>query len=228
MKRVVFVFWLICHIGGFVAASYGVLRGAFETTAIETGVLEPGVFQRGVFDDGLTWLQNRLVSLGVIVSLLPEERALTIQDRKWNAALAILGVVLVAFSIIFNLWHRWLERQDHADKKTRELQRASESDILNSQTSRGRDMVLEEWARVRKLYKACSAWLLIIRLLEWRKKRTYWYLWVGIAFYFILALIVFFVRDPVNKIRWLGLLIFYLSLFLFVRDKALVNTTLLK
>jgi len=137
MKRAVFILWLIFHIGGFVATSYGVLREAFSTTAIETGPFEPGVFEKGVVDDGLTRFQNFLVSVGGKLWLLPREKVLTIEDRKRNAALAIGRVFLIVLSIVFDLWHKWLtcergnphihHEQGSIHKKTRKLERTSKN-----------------------------------------------------------------------------------------------------
>jgi hypothetical protein len=49
-----------------------------------------------------------LVSLGTKLGLLPGDRALTITDRKQNAALAIAGVLLLGLSILFDLWYKYL------------------------------------------------------------------------------------------------------------------------
>jgi hypothetical protein len=106
VKKFIFIAWWCFQTLGFVFASYGVLRESFATTAIEAGVGLPGVFQRGVVEAGIDRVQEALVNIGLKSRLLPQSKELSLQDRKRNAAFAVLGVLLVSLSIILDLVYR--------------------------------------------------------------------------------------------------------------------------
>src|SRR2546428_252650 len=87
---------------GLWLASYGVLRESFANLAQEPGFGE-GRYGDGTFGGVLSWSEEFLVNLGTKVRFLPADRALTVTDRKRNAAWAIGGIALVALSMLFDL-----------------------------------------------------------------------------------------------------------------------------
>src|SRR2546430_13488062 len=95
--KLLFGLWLACQFVGFFLASYGVLRESFANLAQEPG------FGEGTLGGVLSWSEQFLVNLGTKVRLLPADRALTLTDRKRNAAWAIGGIALVALSMLFDL-----------------------------------------------------------------------------------------------------------------------------
>ena len=101
--------WLLTTVFGYVLASYGVLRESFANLARPLGFGE-GRFGEGPFGGSLTAAQDRLVRLGVRFRLLPGDRELTPNDRKRNAACAVLGVLLVGLSILLDVVLKGLER----------------------------------------------------------------------------------------------------------------------
>lgn len=105
MRKLVFTLWLLCTVSGFLLASYGVLRESFANLTQTRGFGE-GRFGEGPFGGGLTRVGEALITLGIKTGLLPSDRTLTLTDRKRNAALAIVGVILIGLSIIFDLIHR--------------------------------------------------------------------------------------------------------------------------
>jgi hypothetical protein len=103
----VFTAWFFSQAVGFLLVSYGLLRQSFAELAAKRGFGE-GRFGEGLFGGGLTALEERLVSFGKWVGLLPNDEALTLTDRKKNAARAIAGVVLVVSSFGLDLLARFL------------------------------------------------------------------------------------------------------------------------
>ena len=100
--KLLFGLWLACQFVGFFLASYGVLRESFANLAQERGFGE-GRYGEGTFGGVLSWSEQFLVNLGTKVRFLPADRALTLTDRKRNAAWAIGGIALVALSMLFDL-----------------------------------------------------------------------------------------------------------------------------
>ncbi|OLB18376.1 MAG: hypothetical protein AUH12_02465 [Gemmatimonadetes bacterium 13_2_20CM_69_8] len=100
--KLLFGLWLACQFVGFFLASYGVLRESFANLAQEPGFGE-GRYGEGTLGGVLSWSEQFLVNLGTKVRLLPADRALTLTDRKRNAAWAIGGIALVALSMLFDL-----------------------------------------------------------------------------------------------------------------------------
>ncbi len=105
----VFVLWLVTQVFGFGFASYGVLRAAFSDLSQPSGFGE-GRFGEGPFGGGLTRAEEFLVNVGTKIRLLPADRALTIIDKRRNAAFAVAGAALLGLSIVFDLWLRYLHR----------------------------------------------------------------------------------------------------------------------
>jgi hypothetical protein len=97
-----FGLWLACQFVGFFLASYGVLRESFANLAQERGFGE-GRYGEGTFGGVLSRSEQFLVNLGTKVRFLPADRALTLEDRKRNAAWAIGGITLIALSMLFDL-----------------------------------------------------------------------------------------------------------------------------
>lgn len=102
IQKFLFAAWVVCQIAGFVFASYGVLRESFADIAATTAFGE-GRFGEGPYGGGLTRLQEVVVKIGTAIRLLPPDQALTIADRKRNAAFAVVGVLLIGLSIILDL-----------------------------------------------------------------------------------------------------------------------------
>jgi len=100
--KLLFGLWLASQFVGFFLASYGVLRESFANLAQERGFGE-GRYGEGTFGGVLSWSEQFLVNLGTKVRFLPADRALTVTDRKRNAAWAIGGIALVALSMLFDL-----------------------------------------------------------------------------------------------------------------------------
>jgi len=100
--KLLFGGWLACQFVGFFLASYGVLRESFANLAQERGFGE-GRYGEGPFGGVLSWSEQFLVNLGTKVRFLPADRALTLTDRKRNAAWAIGGIALVALSMLLDL-----------------------------------------------------------------------------------------------------------------------------
>ena len=100
--QLLFGLWLASQFVGFFLASYGVLRESFANLAQEPGFAE-GRYGEGTFGGVLSWSEEFLVNLGTKVRFLPADRALTATNRKRNAAWAILGIALVALSMLFDL-----------------------------------------------------------------------------------------------------------------------------
>lgn len=109
LYKLVFALWVISQASGFVLASYGVLRESFANLAQQRGFGE-GRFGEGTYGGGPTRTEEFLLSVGIKTRLLPGDRALTITDRKRNAAWAIAGVLLLGASILFDLCLRYLSR----------------------------------------------------------------------------------------------------------------------
>src|SRR5439155_37212 len=85
--QLLFGLWLATQFVGFFLASYGVLRESFANLAQEPGFGE-GRYGEGTFGGVLSWSEEFLVNLGTKVRFLPADRALTVTDRKRNAAWA--------------------------------------------------------------------------------------------------------------------------------------------
>ncbi len=101
VRNIIFVAWVICHIGGFFLTSYGVLRESFSNVSTLSGFGEER-FGEGLWGGGLTKFENTVVSFGVKIGLLPADKILTLTDRKENAVYAMTGVLLIGFSIILD------------------------------------------------------------------------------------------------------------------------------
>lgn len=109
LYKLVFMLWLFSTVSGFVLTSYGVLRESFADLAQPRGFGE-GRYGEGTYGGGPTGLQEFLVNLGIKTGLLPGDQALTVTDKKNNAAAAVAGVVLLGLSILFDLWLKYLSR----------------------------------------------------------------------------------------------------------------------
>jgi|GEM_PF-5143379 len=107
VEHIIFFAWLFTHITGFCLASYGLLRESFKDLAAKRGFGE-GRYGEGPYGGGSTTAQKSLISIGKRLQLLPTDETLTITNRKKNAAMAILGVLLIACSIILDLVARAL------------------------------------------------------------------------------------------------------------------------
>lgn len=110
LRKALFMFWLVSQVSGFFLTSYGVLRESFADLAQPEGFGE-GRVGEGPFGGGLTNTEEFLVHFGVRVGLLPSDHSLAVTDRKRNAAWAILGVILLGFSILFDLGLRFVSRE---------------------------------------------------------------------------------------------------------------------
>ena len=110
VRKVLLVLWLISQISGFLFASYGVLRESFADMAQSRGFGE-GRFGEGANGGDVTKIQELLVVIGTRSGLLPDDRILTMTDRKRNASWAIAGVILIGFSIVFDLVLRFVRRE---------------------------------------------------------------------------------------------------------------------
>ena len=91
---------------GFLLAAYGLLRESFATLN-QSRPFGEGRFTEGAFGGAPTWLEALLVRLGVLLRLLPPDRALTLTDRKRNAALAIAGVLIGAVALAYEVCLSW-------------------------------------------------------------------------------------------------------------------------
>src|SRR5438094_5064000 len=105
LYKVIFVFWLVSQVSGFLLASYGVLRASFADLG-KIGFGED-LFGEGT-GGGPTKIQELLLNLGLKTGLLPADRTLTVTDKRRNAAWAIAGVALLGLSIVLDLWLRYL------------------------------------------------------------------------------------------------------------------------
>jgi len=101
MRTVARVFFALCLLCGFGLGSYGVLRESFADIANPADV---GVIGEARFDvnqlASLKWWENSLVGTGVALELLPTDRDHSAEDRRWNAACAIGGVLLLGIYIL--------------------------------------------------------------------------------------------------------------------------------
>jgi len=97
----------ILQLLGLLFASYGVLRESFANLAQARGYGE-GRYGEGTFGGGLTSVQEVLVTLGTKTGLLPTDQALTLTDRKRNAAWAIAGVFLAVLATLVDLCVRYV------------------------------------------------------------------------------------------------------------------------
>ncbi|HEY2805226.1 MAG TPA: hypothetical protein VGI92_05140 [Gemmatimonadales bacterium] len=83
---------------GLLLASYGVLRESFQTLAAGRPYGE-GRYGEGTYGGQPSRLTRFVVGAATAVGLLPGDRELTATDRKRNAALAVIGVVIGAGSL---------------------------------------------------------------------------------------------------------------------------------
>ncbi len=87
---------------GVLMASYGLIRESFARLAAPRPYGE-GRYGEGPYGGAPPPSIGRLVSFAVSARLLPRDGELTLTDQKRNAALAILGSVLVAISLVAEL-----------------------------------------------------------------------------------------------------------------------------
>lgn len=105
--QVVTAVWFVTQVVGFFLVSYGLLRQSFADLATKRGFGE-GRYDEGTYGGGLTAFEERLISFGKRVGLLPKDQALTLTDRKKNAALAIAGTIFIISSFGLDLVARFL------------------------------------------------------------------------------------------------------------------------
>ncbi len=102
LRKVLFFFWLVSLIAGFLFTSYGVLRESFAALAQQQGTDE-GRSGESQLGGDLGKIEQSVFSLGSKAGLLPSDRPLTMTDRKKNATSAVAGVVLLGLSILFDI-----------------------------------------------------------------------------------------------------------------------------
>ena len=79
---------------GLALTSYGLMRQSFADLAGHRPYGE-GRYGEGAFGGGPSGVARWLVSIGIRVHLLPSDQAITLEDRRRNAALAVAGVPLL-------------------------------------------------------------------------------------------------------------------------------------
>jgi hypothetical protein len=95
-----------CLVGGFWLGSYGVLRESFAefATPSGTGLGHGGLGHGGLGGGGLSALEQRAVAIGTSLGLLPAHGRLDGNDRRRNAAAAIVGFALLAVPTAREVW----------------------------------------------------------------------------------------------------------------------------
>ena len=91
---------------GFLLAAYGLFRQSFADLS-EPRPSGEGRYGEGTYGGGLTRFENALVRFGLLLRLLPPDRKLTTVDKKRNAALAIVGVLIGAVALGYEICLAW-------------------------------------------------------------------------------------------------------------------------
>ena len=99
----------VIGLAGFLLGARGVLGESFT----HLGAMRPygeGRYGEGPFGGQPAPRDDRLVRWAVAVRLLPADRAITIEDRRKNARLAIVGVVFGTAALVAQGLLDWLAR----------------------------------------------------------------------------------------------------------------------
>lgn len=90
------------QIAGTALMGYGLVRNGLALLA-EKRTYNEGRYGEGSYGGDLSGLESRLVSLGVWARLLPEDRQLTLTDRKRNTIVMLLGFAVLLMSMLLEL-----------------------------------------------------------------------------------------------------------------------------
>ena len=89
----------VAELLGVILGAYGVLRESFADLSV-VRPYDEGRYGEGPFGGQPTPADQRWIRLAVFLRLLPSDRSLTITDRRRNATMAIVGVVVLVVSML--------------------------------------------------------------------------------------------------------------------------------
>jgi hypothetical protein len=113
MKNVLLLLVSACELLGFIFTSYGLVRQSFAEMSRPRG-FQRGAFQSDAFDVSASPLEKKLVAIGRFARLIPAEGQASAGNAGENAALTVVGLMLVAAALLLNIPLRFVGKRSVA------------------------------------------------------------------------------------------------------------------